>query len=132
VGGGRDRVKLFTYDDAMTSNHWASELATSLVGESVDLPDTAPDAPSVLAALAQVGWPAARIGAIARERYEAEKAWPFPVAREVVAAGAAQWYALQREARMLLGLDGVVQPPVTRTALTADERRLLSDVPPHW
>lgn len=117
---------------AMTSSRWASELATSLVGESIELLDTAPDVESVLAALARAGWPADRIVAIARERFDAEKAWPFPVAREVVAAGPAQWYALQREARILLGLDGVVQPPATRTALTADERRLLSDVPPHW
>ncbi len=86
----------------------------------------------MLAALEQEGWPASRIVAIARARFDAEEAWPFPVAREVVAVGAAQWYALVGEARSLLGLDGLVQAPATRTALTADERRLLSDVPPHW
>jgi hypothetical protein len=51
---------------------------------------------------------------------------------EVVAAGPAQWYALVGQARTMLDLDGVVQPQPTRTTLTADERRLLSDVPPHW
>jgi len=116
----------------MTSERWASELAASLVGEPVDLVDTAPDAGIVLAALDRLGWPASRIEAVARRCFEAEEAWPFPVARHVVAEGPAQWYALVREARTLLGLDGDVQPPPTRTALTADERRLLSEVPPHW
>jgi hypothetical protein len=111
---------------------WASELASCLVGESVELPDTAPVARDVLAALERAGWPAARIEAVARTRFEVEEPWPFPVGREVVAAGPAQWYALVAEARTLLGLDGEVQLPPTRTALNADERRLLSDVPPHW
>jgi hypothetical protein len=115
----------------MTSG-WASALATSLVGEPISLPETAADARVVLAALAQQGWPSPRIVALAQARSEAEEVWPFPVPREVVAAGPAQWYALVGEARMVLGLDGVVQPQPTRTALTADERRLLSDVPPHW
>jgi hypothetical protein len=122
----------FTYDAGMTSSHWATDLATSLVGESVDLTGTSADARSVLAALDRHGWPAARIVALARERFEAEAVWPYPVSREVVAAGPAQWYALVGEARTLLGLDGLEQPRPTRTTLTADERRLLDDVPPHW
>jgi hypothetical protein len=108
------------------------DLATSLVGETVDLPDTAPEASTVLAALELQGWPSSRIVALARARFEAEEVWPFPVPRSVVAAGPAQWHALVGEARMLLGLDGVVQPQPRRRALTADERRLLIDVPPHW
>jgi hypothetical protein len=116
----------------MSSSRWATVLATCLVGESVDLADTPPDARLVLAALEQAGWPASRIAAIARARFDAEEAWPFPVAMEVVAAGPAQWYALVGQARTMLDLDGVVQPQPTRTTLTADERRLLSDVPPHW
>jgi hypothetical protein len=116
----------------MTSQRWASELAASLVGEPVDLSGTAPDARIVLAALELQGWPPSRIEAVARRCFEAEEAWPFPVSRQVVAEGPAQWYALVGEARTLLGLDGDLQPPPTRTALTADERRLLSEVPPHW
>jgi len=116
----------------MRLSGWATELASCLVGESVELPDTAPSAQAVLDALERAGWPAPRIEAIAQARFEAEQAWPFPVSREVVAAGPAQLYALVGEARTLLGLDGDVQPPPTRTALNADERRLLTDVPPHW
>jgi hypothetical protein len=128
----RPSLSAVTYDAGMSSQRWASELAASLVGEPVDLSDTLPDARLVLAALEQRSWPASRIEAVARRRFDAEEAWPFPVARQVVAAGPAQWYALVGEARTLLGLDGDVQPPTTRTALTADERRLLNDVPPHW
>jgi len=120
------------YDACMGLSGWASELASCLVGESVELPDIAPVAHDVLVALELAGWPAARIEAVARARFDAEEPWPFPVSREVVAAGPARWYALVAEARTLLGLDGDVQPPPTRTALNADERRLLSDVPPHW
>ncbi len=120
------------YDAAMTSSRWATELASCLVGESVDLPGTPPDAWSVLEALDQRGWPASRIREVARARFEAQQPWPFSVGKDVVAAGPAQWYALVGEARTLLGLDGLVQPPATRTTLTQDERRLLGDVPPHW
>lgn len=120
------------YDACMRLSGWASELASCLVGESVELPDAAPVARDVLEGLERAGWPVARIEAIARARFEAEESWPFPVSREVIAVGPAQWYALVAEARTLLGLDGDVQPPPTRTALNADERRLLSDVPPHW
>ena len=116
----------------MTISGWATELATCLVGEPVELPDTPPDARAILDALEGAGWPPAAIAAIARARFDAEEVWPFPATRDVVAAGPARWYALVGEARTLLGLDGVVQPQPTRTELTADERRLLSDVPPHW
>ena len=116
----------------MTPSRWATELARCLIGEPVDLSDTPPDARSILEALDQRGWPGSRIGAVARARFDAEQPWPFPVGKEVVAAGPAQWYALVGEVRTLLGLDGLVQPPATRTTLTQDERRLLSDVPPHW
>ena len=116
----------------MTREGWATELASCMVGERVELPDVAPEAHAVLDALEGAGWGAEAIRTIAYDRSTAEEPWPFPVGRDVVAAGPAQWYALLREARMLLGLDGEVRPPSTRTALSADERRLLADVPPHW
>jgi hypothetical protein len=116
----------------MGSHGWASELATCLVGERLELPDSLPDARGVLEALAERGWPSERIVAVAHGRWDREEEWPFPASRDVLAAGPAQWYALLGHARSLLGLDGVSQPPTTRTALNADERRLLSDAPPHW
>lgn len=116
----------------MTRVRWATELASCLVGERVELPHTDPDAHAVLAALETAGWGAEVISAIAYDRFAADEPWPFPVRREVVAAGPAQWYALVGQVRTLLGLDGEVRPPSTRTALSADERRLMTDVPPHW
>jgi hypothetical protein len=116
----------------MTRARWATELASCLVGERVELPQTAADAHAVLAALEDAGWGSQVIAAIAYDRFAAEEPWPFPVSRDVVAAGPAQWYALVGQARTLLGLDGEVRPPSTRTSLSADERRLLTDVPPHW
>ncbi len=116
----------------MRQSRWASELASCLVGVQVELRGVEPTARAVLAALDEAGWPADAITAIAYDRVAAEEPWPFPVPREVVASGPAQWYAIVGEARALLGLDGELRPPSTRTALTADERRLLTDVPPHW
>lgn len=116
----------------MRQSRWASELASCLVGEPVELKGVAPDARSVLAALDEAGWPEELIAAIASDRIAAEQPWPFPVDRRVVAAGPAQWYALVGEARRLLGVDGDLRPPSRRTTLTTDERRLLDDVPPHW
>lgn len=116
----------------MMRARWATELASCLVGERVELPHTAAEAQAVLDALEDAGWSAEVICAIAYDRSAAEEPWPFPVRREVVAAGPAQWYALVGHVRTLLGLDGEVRPPSTRTSLSADERRLLTDVPPHW
>ncbi|HSN12865.1 MAG TPA: hypothetical protein VLS51_12230 [Propionibacteriaceae bacterium] len=116
----------------MGGDDWASELTACLVGEPVDLPSSLTGARAVLDALAERGWPAARIVELAQARFEAELEWPFPVSRDVVAKGPAQWYALVAEARTLLGLEGINRLPSGRTTLTADERRLLDDVPPHW
>ncbi|MDR0959877.1 MAG: 3'-5' exonuclease [Propionibacteriaceae bacterium] len=76
----------------------------------------------------------------ARQRWEDRAhsiVWPDPpalhtptVARAVL--GAAQQAALQREISHRLGHDGVTQPPSQRTILTADERRLMADRPPHF
>ncbi len=116
----------------MTRVRWATELASCLVGERVELPHTAADARAVLDALEDAGWGTDVLRAIAYDRFAADEPWPFPVRRDVVAAGPAQWYALVGQVRTLLGLDGEVRPPSTRTSLSADERRLMTDVPPHW
>jgi len=116
----------------MASRDWASALATCLVGEDLDLSGTPAEPQAVVDELMVRGWPASRIGDVARAQVDAELPWPFPVDREVVSRGPAQWYALLGQIRTLLQLDGDLRPPSTRTALTADERRLLQDVPPHW
>jgi hypothetical protein len=56
----------------------------------------------------------------------------YPVPPELRSGiGAAQFVAALSQLRRLLGSTGTVAPVVANRPLTADERRLLSDVPPH-
>jgi len=66
----------------------------------------------------------------ARERRVEGLTWPYPVPAELVVPPAqlvAALYAL----RLRLGLLAVVAAPAPQRALTADEVRLMRDVPPH-
>jgi len=109
---------------------WAGALARSLTGESMDLPPTGPDAARVLGLLADVGWDTDRIRARASERAAAGQAWPEPPdlqwCRQV---GPARWSAVVADAVRRLEVPNL-RPG--RRQLTADEFRLLADVPPHW
>ena len=109
------------------SASFASRLASSLTGLDLDPP--ARDVPSLLGWLREQGIDA---GEIARSRRDAGQEWPFPVPAEWPReAGFARWSAAIDEAHRLLGVDLTFLPPSNRTSLTADERRLLADVPPH-
>ena len=82
--------------------------------------------------LAQAGWSADRIRAQAGQRWASEQVWPHQPPREALASiGAAAWHARLQAAKTALGLTVVTAPPTRRTVLTADERRLLAEVPPH-
>ncbi|MDR0286004.1 MAG: hypothetical protein LBI33_14120 [Propionibacteriaceae bacterium] len=108
-----------------------SLLAYALTGEPLALPATW-DTAALLAALAAAGWPAERLGSHARARWEVGLPWPHPLPPDSLGGiGAAQWYAGLQAVRTALGLEVEVRPPSRRTSLTADERRLLADVPPH-
>lgn len=113
---------------------WHRAIAWALVGEDVPLPvgDT-PDVNRLPEQLAEMGWPADRVIARAGQAV-AEGAWPFRVPADLRAGlGAAQLHAAIQAARTVYGLDVLsTRPPSRRTALTADERRLLDDVPPHY
>lgn len=113
---------------------WLPAVAWALTGEALDLVwSDAPAPEAVVAALEASGWPADRIAEHARSRTEAGLPWPHRIPDDLRGGlGAAQLYALLGRVRGLLGLDGLeARGPSSRTALTADERRLLAEVPPH-
>jgi len=98
-----------------------------------ELPIDSPAGPEeLLAALEGAGWPAQRVRDQAYSLWEQEQPWPYPLPPDRIhQVNAAQWYAILGQVRTLLGLDVVHLPPSHRTTLTADERRLLADLPPH-
>lgn len=109
-------------------------IAWALTGESMDLGvQEAPDADALAAELSALGWDAERLAAHARQA-SAEGVWPHPVPDALRAGlGAAQLHAAIGCARERCGLATLsVRSPSRRTRLTADERRLLADVPPHY
>lgn len=113
---------------------WHRAIAWALTGEDLPLPEQdVPDLDALVEQLAAAGWPASRIVASAGEA-RAAGIWPVPVpARLRAGLGAAQLHAAIREARLGYGLEaGTAVPPSRRTTLTADERRLLGEVPPHY
>lgn len=112
----------------------ADALAFALVGERLELPVAdAVGAMQFVPQLTRVGWPPQRIAAHAAAERAAGRPWPHPVdPAERGGLGPAQFHAALASLRQELGLDGLVAaPPSARTTLTADERRLLADAPPH-
>jgi hypothetical protein len=109
----------------------AAALGFALTGEALPLGD-ATGAAAVLDALAAAGWPRERIAAHAAARRAAAEPWPHAVADLPPGVGFAQHLAGVEALVHALGLDTEAQPPSRRTALNADERRLLIDKPPHW
>ncbi len=124
------RPRLTTMSIEQPDRRWHAALAYALLGPPVrDLTeDGTPSAPELIADL----------GGVERVRIEVARArasgpWPFTVPAELRRPlGAAQftavWTALLAE---LDPLTTDTRPAVTDRALTADERRLLADRPPH-
>lgn len=89
-------------------------------------------APGVWQALVDVGWDADRVRAHAEAVLAAGGVWPHPVPESLRApVGAARLLAVLQQVQSDLGLFGRAAAPAQRRPLTADERRLLRDVPPH-
>ena len=117
------------------SASWGIALGYALTGaelDSVNDPDR-PDAAAVAGFLDRSGWSRDRVLAHARAEVEAERPWPHAVPADLrPAAGAAQFHAALGALRAELNLTALEsRPPSTRTKLTADEQRLLREVPPH-
>ncbi|MCL2470287.1 MAG: hypothetical protein FWF25_00890 [Propionibacteriaceae bacterium] len=109
-----------------------SLLGYALTGEEMSLPDGDGSANSFLAGLEEAGWPPARVRAHAKAAWDNEQPWPHPLPEHSLdRIGAAQWYAKLAAVRVVLGLDAVRMPPSRRTTLSAEEKRLVAEVPPH-
>lgn len=107
-------------------------LAFALTGEDLPIRDIDGTSMDFLTAMDSAGWSADRIRDHATQCEQTETPWPHPLPpHSMDGIGAAQWYALLTQVRATLGLDVVHVPPSRRTALTADERRLMEDLPPH-
>ena len=116
------------------TGRWQAAIAYALVGADLDPAESGrADPEAALAALAGLGWTTERIHAHARAVVAAEQPWPHPVPEALRrGCGPAQLHAAVARARELLGLVTLeVRTPSRRTQLTADEKRLLAEVPPH-
>ena len=113
---------------------WQAALGYALTGSELELAEPGrPDPEALVEGLTAGGWPAATVGDHARKRVEAELPWPHPVPITLRrGCGAAQFAAALRLAREMLHLTTLeVRPPSGRSALNADEERLMREVPPH-
>lgn len=109
-------------------------MAYALTGVVVDLPEPGEPQPGELVAeLATRGWDADAIVAEVRRCAEDGLPWPHPIEPGLRAGlGWAQLQAALTATRHLLGVQALVtRPPSARTRLTADEVRLMREVPPH-
>lgn len=126
-----------TAGEASDSTEHIEPLPQAYPGVSRALPvSEASEVPVIgelLAALDTRGWTPTRIAAHARSQADLGQPWPHRVHPDLrQGIGAAQFQALLNQVREALNLTTLEQrPPSPRTELTADERRLLAEVPPH-
>lgn len=109
----------------------AAELAQALVVAMTGRPGGSSGG-DVHAALAEAGWDRAAIAAHARAVIAQGGVWPHPVPDELrYRVGSARLHAAVQQLQLSLGLLGEHAAPAAPRALTAEERRLVQDVPPH-
>ncbi|GAA3711196.1 hypothetical protein GCM10022204_32400 [Microlunatus aurantiacus] len=115
-------------DDAV--GRWHAALAYALLGPPVR-PLTEPGTPRVAALIVELGGVETVRARVSEAR--AAGPWPFPVPDDLRRGlGPAQLAAAWRATLVELGpLTTNARPVVTDRALTADDRRLLADRPPH-
>ncbi|MDR1385991.1 MAG: hypothetical protein LBJ44_00020 [Propionibacteriaceae bacterium] len=110
---------------------WTEALAWALTGQPLDLGQLN-DPDQLLAALEGRGWDATALRSRAQSARDRGQPWPDrPPAEQLARIGAARWRAATERVVACLGLQAVALPPSRRTSLTADERRLLAERPPH-
>ena len=106
-------------------------LTQALTGDPISA--GGPDVQQLTATLADAGWTPDRVRAHALATLADGDVWPHPVDRaDLDELGPARFFSALTELRKLLGVWTLeTRPPSRRTTLTADERRLLAEVPPH-
>lgn len=117
----------------MAATHWHRALAFALLGEVCSGLGTQ-DRPDVNALADQLrAEHGERLSVVVAECRRSEQPWPYPVPTELMAGiGFAQFTAALRALQHRLGLSAFPSaPPAPPRPLTADELRLLRDVPPH-
>lgn len=109
------------------TGRWHRALGFAVTGEELELPDHEVPQPAVLLTeLAALGWSGERLRAAARHDHQ-------PPQELRAGLGAAQYAAALAELRRLVGATGATTRVSSgRTALGAEDRRLLADRPPHW
>ncbi|MFT4293888.1 MAG: hypothetical protein QM582_00565 [Micropruina sp.] len=113
----------------MSDADLAEAVGVALTGQRLD---PAGEVADPLAALAAAGWDQDRIAAHAAEVLAAGGVWPHPVPEELRArVGSARLLAVLQRIQLDLGRFGRASRPAPPRPLTADERRLLNEVPPH-
>lgn len=106
---------------------WHAVLGFALTGHWLDLSEVErPDPEALLVELDRAGWSGERLAEAARQFHAVP-------AEAVAALGAAQFWAVLVDLRRRVGAaGGAVRRPTPTRPLTADERRLAADRPPHW
>ncbi len=116
-------------NDPAAASALAEAIGVALTGQSGLLSTVDPDP---LAALAERAWGRDRLVAHAEETLAAGGVWPHIVPDALRArVGSARLFAVLQRVQVELGLFGRTAAPAPRRPPTADERRLLSEVPPH-
>lgn len=113
---------------------WFAAVGFALTGERLAVPEqSAVTAARVVGWLGEQGWPASRVQDHRRRMIEREELWPHPLPEDLIPRGGmAQFHALLAEVRNALDVSGAVpRLRASDTRLTADDRRLLAEVPPH-
>lgn len=105
----------------------ADPLLFALIGEKHPLTEG-----SLVERLSACGWSPKKVIAFAAACATRGEPWPVKVPDELVEDGFAQFAAALTDARTELGLLGRHVGSAPRRPLTAEERRLVSECPPHW
>ncbi|MGJ3508750.1 hypothetical protein [Enemella sp. A6] len=122
---------------------WYAALGLALTGHELDDPGPDPEQShpgppptphEVGAALTAAGFDRQRLARLVAERQAAELPWPFGVpAERRPGIGAAQFISVLRQVTDHLDVHAWQHAgPAPARPLTAEERRLAADVPPHW
>ncbi len=106
-------------------------VAFALVGRRLAAGDDSADPRRIMEHLASLGVDAASVAAVQQERRAASLPWPFPLPEDVAVNSPAQLKAVLDAVRTELGVGGPSPVVAVKRRPSADELRLIQEVPPH-